>query len=113
MSKVTGIALAKNNEHCLELMATSGPEGSRDTVWHAAQVDPNRDQWTGWQPFGRIGGGTSAPAAWQRHREGRLEVAIIGWDGSVWRRWQTGPNRWSDWSSLGAPSGDGPMRSLA
>ncbi len=88
---------------------------SRDTVWHALQTDPDRDDWTGWQPFGNPGNGAFGPAAWQRILEGTIEVVVTGRDGSVWRRWQTetDPTGRSDWSSLGTPGGDGFLGSPA
>ncbi len=58
-------------------------------MWHALQTDPNRDDWTGWQPFGNPGHGAGGPAAWQRYTEGSMEVVVAGRDESVWRRWQT------------------------
>lgn len=113
MANLTGIALGRNQEGQLELVATSAREGSRDTAWHAQQTDPERnDHWTQWRPFGRVGGGAGAPAVLQRH-DGNLDVAVIGRDQTIWRRFQVSPGHWSDWSSLETPRGDGFLRSLA
>jgi hypothetical protein len=97
MSEVTGIALARNRDGRLELVATTGgAEGFGGDVWHAWQTAPN-GSWTGWSRLGRRpGGGASAPAV-ARNADGRLEVAVVGGDGTVWHRWQTAPN--NDWSS--------------
>jgi hypothetical protein len=112
MANLTGIALGWNGDRQLELVATSAREGSRDTVWHAQQTDPNRNYWTEWQPFGRLGGGAGAPDALQRH-DGNLDVLVKGRDQSIWRRLQISPTRWSDWSSQETPGGDGFLGSLA
>jgi hypothetical protein len=112
MAKVTGIAIAGHGERQLELVATSDREGSRDTVWHARQTDPAGNEWTGWQPFGRPGGGAGAPALLQR-RDDLLDVAVIGRDQSIWRRFEAAPGRWSDWASLDAPGGESFLGSLA
>jgi hypothetical protein len=103
MSEVTGIALARNRDGRLELVATTGgAEGFGGDVWHAWQTAPN-GSWTGWSRLGRRpGGGASAPAV-ARNADGRLEVAVVGGDGTVWHRWQTAPNNhWSSqWESFG------------
>jgi hypothetical protein len=112
MSEVTGIALARNRDGRLELVATTGgAEGFGGDVWHAWQTAPN-GSWTGWSRLGRRpGGGASAPAV-ARNADGRLEVAVVGGDGTVWHRWQTAPN--NDWSSQWESFGElGDQRAMA
>jgi hypothetical protein len=110
MSNVTGIALAKNKDGRLELVATSTRQGSRDTVWHAWQTTSG--EWTRWQKFGKPGGSHDG-AAMARNVDGRLEAIVWGRAEEVSYRWQTDPNNgWSEWDSLGSPGGDGLMRSL-
>jgi hypothetical protein len=112
MSEVTGIALARNRDGRLELVATTGgAEGFGRDVWHAWQTAPN-GSWTGWSRLGRRpGGGASAPAV-ARNADGRLEVAVVGGDGTVWHRWQTAPN--NDWSSQWESFGElGDQRAMA
>jgi hypothetical protein len=96
MATLTGIALGWNKDGQLELVATSERQGSRDTVWHAQQTDPERNQWTDWEPFGRPGGGAGAPAVLQR-QDGNLDVAVIGRDRSIWRR---PGGSWGPWTPL-------------
>jgi hypothetical protein len=107
MAAITGIALDRTQDRRFQLVATSKREGSRDTVWRAREVSEDGVEWTGWQPFGRLDGGTFSPATHQRFAEGTLEVAVMAQDQEIWRRWQTGPDAWSDWSSLQSPGGDG------
>lgn len=107
MAAITGIALNRTQDRRFQLVATSKREGSRDTVWHAREIKDDGSEWTGWQPFGRLDGGTFSPATHQRFAEGTLEVAVMARDQEIWRRWQTGPDAWSDWSSLQSPGGDG------
>jgi hypothetical protein len=114
MADLTGIALDWNSDSQLELVATSAREGSRDTVWHAQQTDPDRNEWTGWEPFGRPGGGAGAPAFLQRQDlKLELDLAVIGRDQSIWRRFQVSPGHWSDWDELGIPGGESFLGSLA
>jgi hypothetical protein len=113
MADITGIALAQYPDHSHELMATTAREGSRDTVWHLQQTDPDSNDWTAWQPFGQLDSGTYAPAIRQRPPDGSLEVVIMSRDGSIWHRWQTDSGNWSDWSPLGTPGGDGLLLPLA
>lgn len=114
MADLTGIALDRNSDGQLELAATSAREGSRDTVWHAQQTDPDRNDWRGWEPFGRPAGGAGAPAFLQRlDRKLELDLAVIGQDQSIWRRFQFSPDQWSDWTSLDSPGGQSFLGSLA
>jgi hypothetical protein len=106
MSKVTGIALGKNKDGHLELLATSVDEGSWDTAWHAWQTAS--DDWTGWHSFGKPGRGapSGALSVISHAADGRLEVFLTAGDQTVWHRWQIQPNGgWSEWSSLGKPGG--------
>jgi hypothetical protein len=111
MTTIISIALAHNLVDRLELVATSTREGSRDTVWHAWQSDPDQDEWTDWRPFGRLEPELMVDAL-QQH-DGRMAVAVMGGDSDVRHRHQTGTSTWSDWSSLGSPPVDGLQSSLA
>jgi hypothetical protein len=113
MAQITGIALGRNRSGRFELVAASDREGSRDTVWLAREVDDGGVEWTRWQGFGRLDGGTFSPATYQRHAEGSLEAAVLARDAEVWRRWQTDTDAWSEWSSLEAPPGEGFLHGLA
>jgi hypothetical protein len=116
MANLTGIALGWSKEGQkegqLELVATSARDGSRDTVWHAQQTDPDRNEWTAWERFGSPGGGAGAPAVLQRE-DGLLDLLVKGRDQSIWRRFQVNPGRWSPWDKLGAPDREGFLGSLA
>jgi hypothetical protein len=108
MAGITGIALDRNRSGRFELVATSGGEGSGDTVWLAREVDDDGVEWTRWQGFGRLDGGTFSPAIYRRHAEGSLEAVVVDHDMNIWRRWQTDTGAWSEeWSSLEAPAGEG------
>jgi hypothetical protein len=111
MTTIISIALAHNLVDRLELVATSTREGPRDTVWHAWQSDPDRDEWTDWQPFGRLEPELMVDAL-QQH-DGGMAVAVAGGSSDVRHRHQTGTSTWSDWSSLGSPPVDGFQSSLA
>jgi hypothetical protein len=114
MAQITGIALDRNRSGRFELVATSDREGSRDTVWLAREVDDDGVEWTRWQGFGRLDGGTFSPATYQRHAEGSLEAVVVDQNMNVWRRWQTDTDAWSEkWSPLDAPgSGEGFLHGL-
>jgi hypothetical protein len=103
MPTVTGIAVGRNINNSVELVATSAPARSGDAIWHDWQIDPERDDWSGWQPFGKLGGGMCAPTVVDTQCA-PLEVCVLGRDGSVWRRRQSDPNSRSDWFSLGTPA---------
>lgn len=75
MSDVNSFTLQKDKEECLELVAATDHDGSRDTVWHALQTDPNRDDWTGWQPFGNPGHGAAMGRAGPRPGKGTPKAA--------------------------------------
>jgi hypothetical protein len=111
MPHVTGIALAANQDGCLELVAISGREGPAALpggVWHARQTAPNGD-WTGWDSLGQPDSGVSSNApAVARNADDCLEAVVIADDGTVWHRAQTAPNglAWSEWRSLARPGGE-------
>ena len=113
MPRLTRVALGKNEDGRLEVVATSRDDGSSDTVWHAWQKPTPGSEWTGWHQFGKPGFGKpgrgdllNRPTTIQHARDGRLEVFVTGGDDAVWRRWQVAKNDgWSEWSSLGKPDG--------
>jgi hypothetical protein len=110
MTTIIAIAQARNAMDRLEMVATSTREGSRDTVWHAWQSDPDRDVWTDWHPFGKLDGDLTVDALRQHEI---MVVAVMGKFSNVRFRFQTGTTTWSDWESLERPPSDGFLRSLA
>lgn len=110
MTTIIAIAQARNAMDRLEMVATSTREGSRDTVWHAWQSDPDRDVWTDWHPFGKLDGDLTVDALRQHEI---MVVAVMGKFSDVRYRFQTGTTTWSDWESLERPPSDGFLRSLA
>lgn len=112
MWQVTGIAVARNKDERLALVATAGNKGNRDAVWHLRELDA-----TAWSQLDGPPGGTPevlwdgrARPAIAANADGRFEVVAIGTDavtGKVWHAWQKAPNGdWSDWKSLESPPGE-------
>ena len=117
MWSVRNVALARNQDGRLELVARAVSENS-PFVWHAWQTPSGG--WAGWERLGhpldepfRIF--TQLPTV-ARNTDGRLEVAVIpvvGNDRAVWHATQTTPGGdWTTWRSLGAPA-KGSVRPLA
>jgi hypothetical protein len=119
MPRLTRVALGKNEDGRLEVVATSRDDGSSDTVWHAWQKPTPGSEWTGWHQFGKPGFGKpgrgdllNRPTTIQHARDGRLqlftpELNHYGAARALWHRYQTAPmsEDWSDWKSLGKPGG--------
>src|ERR687898_2922632 len=98
MSKVTGVALGANQDGRLELVATTGEdEGESGDVFHAWQETPGGD-WSGWRVLGQPSEVAFPGPAVAAHADGRLHVAVAGWDRQVREIEQTAPdNGWSEW----------------
>jgi hypothetical protein len=114
MPRLENVALSKNTDGHLEVLATSTIDGSEATVWHAWE---NPDgSWTGWHPLGHPGQGRPTTVSVMPHiTDGRLEAFVATErDQSVWHRWQTQPgtNSWSRWellAELDGPIDAGPL----
>jgi hypothetical protein len=109
MPRLENVALGRNIDGHLEVLATSAVVGSEATVWHA--WEDGDGNWTGWQPLGRPGQGRPVTVSVTPHvTDGRLE-AFVGTerDQSLWHRWQTNPgtDNWSRWEFLAEL--DGPI----
>lgn len=79
-------------------------DGSRQNV--VIQTQP-LNNWGGWLGLGRPGLEIDYMAA-GRNADGRLELAVVTADGSVWHRYQAAPasQSWTGWASLGQPQGN-------
>jgi len=83
------------------------------SVWHCWQRTAGIEgAWSSWYPFGPPRGQMfTSSLAVASDILGRLEAfapmaLVTGAEPAMWHRWQTTPGHgWSDWSSLGAPSG--------
>ena len=102
MPSLTNVALSRNNDGHLVVLATSTVVGSEPTVWHAWE-GPDGD-WTGWLPFGKPGHSRPTTVSIMPHvADGRLEAFVATErDPSVWHRWQTQPgtSNWSHWELM-------------
>jgi hypothetical protein len=119
MLSVRNVALARNQDGRLELVARAVSSENRHFVWHAWQTPSGG--WAGWERLGhppldepfRVF--TDLPTV-ARNTDGRLEAAVIpivGNDRAVWHATQTTPGGdWTTWRSLGAPA-RGSVRPLA
>jgi hypothetical protein len=76
MPKITGIAVAPNQNERLELVAVSVCDGSPDVVWHASQINP-RGEWAGWEPLGEPGGASCKEPAVALDRDGHLQAVVV------------------------------------
>jgi hypothetical protein len=94
-------ALTRNHDGRLELFV-----GARDgKVWHRWQTKAAGGPWSPWSSLGTPSDiGVRQVAAAQNH-DGRLELFVLDWNGTVWHRWQpkAGAGPWSPWSALGTP----------
>src|SRR5215470_8277812 len=110
MPGLVNVALGRNSDGHLEVLATSTIVGSGATVWHA--WEDGDGNWTGWHPLGQPGRGRPVTVSVMPHiTDGRLEAFVTTErDRSVWHRWQTRPgtNNWSNWEFLAAL--DGPIQ---
>jgi len=88
--------------------------GTDRQLWHEWQTAPNSG-WSRWESLGSPPAGLSgfgAPALGSNAAigpAGRLEVFVVGEDGSWWHRWQIAPNGgWAGWdNSLHVRAGAG------
>jgi hypothetical protein len=119
MAKVRNVALARNQDGRLHLVARAVSESDTHSVWHAWQTTSGG--WAGWERLGHPPSGEPfvvfpSPPAVARNSDGRLEAAVIpvmGNDRAVWHAWQTTPGGdWTAWRSLGAPP-EGSVRPVA
>lgn len=95
-------AIALNADGRLELFVL-GDDGA---LWHIWQTAANNG-WSQWSSHGAPLGVAlnSAPAA-AVGADGCLDVFIVSQEAMLWHIRQTAPNNgWSDWVSLGTPSG--------
>lgn len=79
------------------------------TVWHIWQVQPG-GTWSGWESLGHPGGqhvGTVGPLVAGINTDGSLELFTTDNNGAVQycRQLQASRDAWSDWESLGSPTG--------
>ena len=73
MPSLTNVALSRNSDGHLEVLAASTVAGSEPTLWHA-QEDPD-GQWSGWHPFGNPGHSRPTTVSVMPHvTDGRLEA---------------------------------------
>jgi len=73
MPSLTNVALSRNSDGHLEVLAASTVAGSEPTLWHA-QEDPD-GQWSGWRPFGNPGHSRPTTVSVMPHvTDGRLEA---------------------------------------
>ena len=102
MSKVTGVALEANQDGRLELVATTGEDETEfGDVFHAWQQTPGGD-WSGWRRLGQPSEVAFPGPAVAAYADGRLHVAVNGWDRQVGEIEQTAPgNGWSAWGVVG------------
>lgn len=102
MPSLTNVALSRNSDGHLEVLATSAVVGSEPTLWHA-QEGPD-GKWSGWHPFGKPGHSRPTTVSVMPHvTDGRLEALTVTEGGpSVWHRWQTqqGTSNWSQWQLM-------------
>ena len=105
MPKLGNVALAKNHDGRMELVAMLDrrPERDSSSLLHRWQKVPD-GEWTPWEAFGEPAGGSGGygPAV-ARNSDGRLEVVANDVNGAAWHRWQRRPSGWSAWSSLEHP----------
>jgi hypothetical protein len=103
MSKLTGLALARNQDGNVAVVVTSADEeGFPGAVWRTSE-SPTEQRWIS---LGGPGSGVSSGPAVARNSDGRLEAFVRGKDLAVWHAWQREPgHNWSGWHSLEAPSG--------
>jgi hypothetical protein len=112
MKTVRHVALARNQDGRLELVATVLREDHIITVWHAWQTPSGG--WAGWKPLANEPFSVfSPPPTVARNTDGRLEVAVLGLNRAAWHSSQTTPGgNWTSWQWLGAPA-RGSRRPLA
>jgi hypothetical protein len=108
-SQVTGIALGKNQDGRLDLVATAilgeHSAGGRVSIWHRWQVRDGGDWSAGWHSLPMPITWAYGQPAVALNKEGCLEVAVTCHEG-VRHCWQTAPNG-EEWrgGSLGKPGG--------
>ncbi|KAH6715963.1 peptidase S8/S53 domain-containing protein [Leptodontidium sp. MPI-SDFR-AT-0119] len=95
-------AIASNADGRLELFIPA-----QGGVWHIWQTTPN-GAWSGW--YNQLPDTSGGPVpvdgsvALAPNADGRLEMAMLGFDSAVWHIWQTAVNNgWSAPSSYGKP----------
>lgn len=77
-------------------------------IFNIAQVAPNG----AWRDVWRSKGSPSPDVHLKSHvvgrnADGRQEIFAMADNGALWQKWQVTPNNgWSEWKTLGAPSGD-------
>lgn len=93
--------------------------GTSGGLWHSAQTSPG-SVWNNWASLGAPAytsnvNTTPCEPAVAVNDDDRLEVFIIGSDGTLWHTWELTPGgAWSQWSSLGtSPDMAGFISSLA
>lgn len=108
MPELISVALGTDSDMQLELVATTGVDGSGTSVWRARQT-PSGDQWAlGWQPLGKPGRGIPDTVSVIQPRPGGLLEAFVidDKDGAAWHSWQADADGgWSGWDLLGNPGG--------
>jgi len=108
MGHLPGVSLnpveaAVNSDGRMEIFAV----GSDGAVWHRWQSKPSAGPWSGWTSLGAPAG-AALPVAVKAcaNKDGRIELFVLGSDGTIWHGWQSKPSAgpWSSWNSLGKPS---------
>jgi hypothetical protein len=95
-------AVASNLDGRLELFIV----GADSALWHRWQTAPNNG-WSDWSSLDAPSGVelVHLPPTLAPNADGRLELFIIGSDGTLWHLWQTTPNNgWSSWETMGSPA---------
>src|SRR5215475_2906017 len=102
MPSLMNVALGRNGDGYLEVLATSTVVGSEPTVWHAEEDLDGK--WSSWRPFGKPGHSRLTAVSVMPHvTDGRLEAfTATERNPSVWHRWQTqsGTSDWSHWELM-------------
>lgn len=103
-------AVVQNADGRLEFF-TAGSDGA---IWTKWQVAPN-SYWSGWMSLGQPSGvNLVGPPVVGEYLNGALDVFVAGNDGAIWHIWQKGLNgSWSNWATLGKPSGQPTTTQLA
>ncbi len=93
-----GAAVAINDHHLPELFAVAN-DGS---LHHRGRSSSG---WSAWHALGSAGGGFVAAPTAADDVDGRMEVAAVAHDGSLWLTWESAPADWASFYRFGAEGG--------